>query len=148
LILLLFVSFIVVSFSYSTNKAQASGPSDAASDVNNNSSLATTNGILQTDWMATGLPGGVSGVLCADINKDGKNEVIMAGSGGVVALNGSSGKVLWRFRDAYMGDHCQPEIADVNNDGKLEIVAAEQIPTGTLMGTPSFLWGQPTLQRA
>jgi hypothetical protein len=96
-------------------------------------SLTLTNKMLQKDWVTSGLPSGASGVLCADINNDGKNEVITAGAGGVVALNGTNGNILWRFNDPYIGDFCQPEIANLNNDGKLEIAAPEEKPAGMVV---------------
>jgi len=90
--------------------------------INKTYCLTTTTKILQTKWAATNVPSGVSGVLIADINDDGLEEVIHAGKGGVVALKGTDGSIIWRLPNDYVGFSAQPQMADLNKDGILEII--------------------------
>jgi hypothetical protein len=95
-------------------------------------SLTTTTKILQQKWLVETGYGGVSGVLAADVNGDGIDEVIYAGEGGVVVLKGTDGSVIWNVSDSGIGDHAQPQVADLNNDGVPEIVVPLQSPAGLL----------------
>ncbi|MEM2779950.1 MAG: DUF2341 domain-containing protein [Candidatus Bathyarchaeia archaeon] len=85
-------------------------------------SLTTTTKILQQKWVATNVPRGASGVLIADINNDEIEEVLHAGIGGVVALNGTDGSVIWYVPDNHVGSMAQPQMADLDKDGILEII--------------------------
>ncbi len=100
--------------------------------TNRTFSFTTTSKILQQKWMMTGMPKGVSGVLAADINNDGVDEVLHAGKSGVIALNGTNGNTLWNITDSNMGDHAQAQMADLNNDGILEIIVPLETPAGIL----------------
>jgi len=95
---------------------------NGAAWTNKTYSLTTTTKILQQKWVATNVPSGASGVLIADINNDGIEEVIQAGIGGVVALNGTDGSIIWKVSDDYVGNMAQPQMADLNKDGILEII--------------------------
>jgi len=95
---------------------------NGAAWTNKTLSLTTTTKILQQKWVATNVPAGASGVLIADINNDGLEEVLHAGIGGVVALKGTDGSVIWKVSDDYIGNMAQPQMADLNNDGILEII--------------------------
>jgi len=101
--------------------------------TNKTYSLTTTAKILQQKWIAKTGFGGVSGVLAADINKDGIDEVLYAGKGGVIALNGKDGSTIWKVVDSSIGDHAQPQMADLNNDGILEIIIPLESPAGLLV---------------
>jgi hypothetical protein len=96
--------------------------------------LTTTNKILQQKWSSKGLPSGAAGVLCADINNDGIDDVIQAGRNGVVALNGSDGTKLWNFSDPsnVVGDFSQPQMADLDHDGRFEIIVPIETPAGII----------------
>jgi hypothetical protein len=95
-------------------------------------SFTTTSKILQQKWLTRTGYSGISGVLAADVNGDGKEEVISAGRGGVVALNGTNGVVLWNFSDITVSDHSQPQMADLDKDDVLEIVVPLESPAGVL----------------
>lgn len=100
--------------------------------TNKTFSLTTTTTILSSKWMAqTGYPG-VSGVLAADIDNDSKDEIIYAGKGGIAALKGVDGQIIWAINDTRIGDHAQPQMADLNKDGILEILVPLESPAGLL----------------
>jgi len=105
---------------------------DGQNSTSKTFSFTTTTKILEQKWVATNLPRGVSGVLAADVNGDGIEEVIHAGRGGVVVLNGTNGGVLWSFSDSSIGDHVQAQMADLNKDGILEIIVPLESPSGIL----------------
>ncbi|MEM2506174.1 MAG: DUF2341 domain-containing protein, partial [Nitrososphaeria archaeon] len=90
--------------------------------TNKTFSLTTTTKIIQQKWVATNVPKGASGVLIADVNNDGIEEIFHAGIGGVVALNGKDGSVIWYVPDNHVGFMAQPQMADLNKDGILEII--------------------------
>jgi hypothetical protein len=100
--------------------------------INKTFSLTTTTKILQQKWMVETGYKGLSGVLAADVNGDGVDEVIYAGKGGVEVLNGRDGSKIWSVNDSAIGDHCQPEMADLDKDGILEIVVPLENPPGIL----------------
>jgi len=110
--------------------------------TNKTYTLTTTTKILQQKWGISGAPKGVSGVLAADINGDGIDEVIHGGKGGVVALNGSDGRVIWNYSDTTLNSHCQIEMADLNHDGIPEIIAPIESPAGilALYATGNVYW--------
>ena|GEM_PF-1162414 len=56
----------------------------------------------------------------ADLDADGKNELIVAHSGGVTVLE-HDGAVKWQAQIGAI-DHSAPAVGDVDGDGKLEIV--------------------------
>ena len=101
--------------------------------TNKTYSLTTTTKILQQKWIAKTGFSGVSGVLAADINGDGIDEVLYAGKGGITALNGRDGSTIWKVLDSGIGDHAQPQMADLNNDGILEIIIPLESPAGLLV---------------
>ena len=93
-------------------------------------SFTTTVKILQQKWVAAGVPKGISGVLMADVNGDGVEEVFHAGISGVVCLNGTNGSVIWRISDDGIRDFAQAQMADLNRDGIFEIVIPLENPAG------------------
>ena len=105
---------------------------DGQSSTNKTFTLTTTDKVLEQKWMITGAPRGVSGALAADINNDGVDEVLHAGKSGVIALNGTNGNRLWNITDSNIGDHAQAQMADLNNDGILEIIVPLETPAGIL----------------
>ncbi len=101
--------------------------------TNKTFSLTTTTKILQQKWMIKTGYKGVSGVLAADVNRDGVDEVIHAGLGGVIVLNGIDGSVLWNVSDSGVGSGAKHHMADLNRDGLLEIVVPLEKPAGLLV---------------
>jgi hypothetical protein len=88
------------------------------------------------------------GALAADLNNDGKMEIVVAGaadssgsSGTVRALNGSTGVVLWTYTGVGITPHTPVEIADLDKDGFLEIVVPKINSPMALRGnTGSVYW--------
>ncbi|MBU0493577.1 MAG: PQQ-binding-like beta-propeller repeat protein, partial [Chloroflexi bacterium] len=62
----------------------------------------------------------------ADVNGDGKVEVILAADGFYV-LAGASGDLIWKEKGPYVNDVAA---ADLDNDGQLEIVGGLRYPAG------------------
>lgn len=72
-----------------------------------------------------------SSPVTKDINGDGIHEIFIAGKndtrniGGIVAINGSNGNILWTEEFSSLKDcHVPCAIADLDNDGTYEIVHA------------------------
>jgi hypothetical protein len=88
------------------------------------------------------------GPLAADLTGDGFMEIVVsgldsAGKGCVVALD-RFGNELWRYYDSALtslefGVHSPIEIADLTNDGKMEIVVSANY-TFALFGNGSLYW--------
>ncbi len=85
-------------------------------------------------WPAS-VPGRVMGSpAVGDINGDGRPEVVVATEGGWVVALGAGGNQLWRAcnlsnRNGCNNDaptHAQPVIADIDGDGRQEIIAASE----------------------
>jgi hypothetical protein len=60
------------------------------------------------------------GVVTADINRDGIDEVFYAGNGRAYCLNGTDGSTIWET--AVSGGTDQPQMADLNGDGILDLM--------------------------
>ncbi|MEM2780973.1 MAG: VCBS repeat-containing protein, partial [Candidatus Bathyarchaeia archaeon] len=70
------------------------------------------------------------GPYAADLNNDGKMEIVISGlTGKTAALDPETGEVLWSV--PYGGDHVPMEILDLNKDGFLEIVMCPQYVNGS-----------------
>jgi ketosteroid isomerase-like protein len=61
-------------------------------------------------------------------------------NGSVVCLNGTTGAQLWKTTPGNILDHAPFEIADLNNDGKQEIVVAEMPSTLALYGVNGSIY--------
>lgn len=76
--------------------------------------------------------------MTADVRSDiPGEEVIHAGGpvapssgGSVTCLNGRTGAQIWRTYIDDIGDTCQPQMTDVDNNGDLEIIVPLQQPAG------------------
>jgi len=64
------------------------------------------------------------GALAADLNGDGKLEIVVTGGTNVTALNGTNGSVIWTVAPGGIGLHSPFDIADLNKDGLPEIIVA------------------------
>jgi len=100
---------------------------DGTTWTNKTYSFTTTITILKNKWTrwGTSVPSSVSGVLIADVNGDGLEEVFHAGNGGVVALRGTDGSVIWNVSLGDIGTNSQAQMADLNRDGVLEIIVPQ-----------------------
>lgn len=124
---------------YNTHPAGAEGCNDVAPviyDVDNNGSLEvivpsscnpTTfcfNGIDGTVKWQTPTDGSDSPPTIADIDNDGKPEILHGEFGGdVICINAENGSVAWDISvDANSWVQTAPTIVDLNNDGQLDFV--------------------------
>lgn len=72
------------------------------------------------------------GPLAADLNNDGKMEIVITARYGIAALNSTDGSVIWSL--PYGGDHVPMEIIDLNKDGIPEILLGPQYINGSSGG--------------
>lgn len=84
--------------------------------------------------------------VIADVNNDGKNEVVIAMSSGIHVLNGETGAVIWEtsgLNNFGMG----PAVADVDGDGIYEIFAGntDGVYYAFSGGNGNMIWSQFTL---
>jgi len=85
--------------------------------------------------------------LAADLNGDGKMEIVVVGGtadygsdGTVTVLDGATGKILWQVSPGGIGMHTPFEIADLNGDGKKEIVIESNLGAMALFGNNGSLY--------
>jgi outer membrane protein assembly factor BamB/uncharacterized protein YceK len=80
----------------------------------------------------------------ADIDEDGKPEIAIGSyDSHVYVVNGEDGSLKWDYTASnYIG--APTSIADLNNDGHLEIVFASDNILGVLSYTGSLIWSYPT----
>jgi len=74
------------------------------------------------------------GPLVADVNNDGKMEIIKTGANGIALLDGATGTVIKINTAAMYNDHCPAEIIDLNKDGDLEVITSHGTGTWALHG--------------
>ena len=101
---------------------------DGESWINKTYSFTTTTIVLKNKWTVWGefVPSSISGVLIADVDGDGLEEVFHAGDGGAVALRGTDGSVIWNVSLNDISTNAQAQMADLNGDGILEIIIPEK----------------------
>ncbi|MGO8994380.1 MAG: PQQ-binding-like beta-propeller repeat protein [Polyangiaceae bacterium] len=83
-----------------------------------------------------------AGIAAADLDGDGKSELVAASWDGTVsALRASSGETLWSMRDDGRV-RASPVLADVDGDGRLEVIAAWEGGATRILdgGTGHELW--------
>jgi hypothetical protein len=83
--------------------------------------------------------------LAADLNGDGKMEVVIAGvaksgNGTLMALDGATGSVVWNTTDDKIGTHSPFDIVDLNKDGIPEIVVSAWFPKVYYGNNGSLYW--------
>jgi len=99
-----------------------------------NKTYTFNTALITLKWVTTGLPHGFSGAVIGPLFKGVKEEdIIQAGIGSVSCLNGTNGKVIWTYNDSAIGFYCQPQMADLNKDGNLEIIVTLEFPAGCLV---------------
>jgi len=89
---------------------------------------AATEDYLHLKWSAN-IPPSTGGVLIADINGDGFEDIICAGTGQVVAFNGD-GSQIWSVSVTGAEDDMDAQMADLDKDGSLEIIVPVKRPAG------------------
>lgn len=87
------------------------------------------------------------GPLAADVNNDGKLEIIVTGGtsdpgtdGTVTVLDGDTGNIIWQVSPGGVGKHTPFEIADINNDDALEIIVFGNYPLVLHGSNGSIYW--------
>jgi len=78
--------------------------------------------VLFPKWTSPRLSGGVAEPLIVDVNGDGDEEVIWAYNEHVVCLDPNTGDEIWNHYDPHIYFWCQPQIADLENDGDWEVI--------------------------
>lgn len=78
--------------------------------------------VLNLKWTVSNLPRTYKGPAIGDINNDGINEVIFAGANRTAAYRGTNGTPIWSVTLNGVGEWVTPQMADINRDGKLEII--------------------------
>jgi hypothetical protein len=81
-------------------------------------------------WSVPGGGGGIASTLIADVNADGKNEVVTVNAASrPTALDGATGATLWTTL-ANLASYPVPLVADVDADGLPEILIGEHLLNG------------------
>ncbi len=80
-------------------------------------------------WSAQ-IPGGGEGVVIGDLENNGIQDIVWAGSNRCVAIRGTDGSTLWNVSVPGAYNSTQPQIADLRNNGHLEVI----VP---ILGEPS-----------
>ena len=126
--------------------------SDGESWTNKTYSFTTTATVLSYKWMRSYFPIGFgeAGVLAADVDGNGMEEVVYASTSAVAVMNGTNGAIIWSVNDSKIGSYAKPQIADLDSDGNLEIVVPLQNPAGLLVlrgNDGSVYWRREDLGR-
>lgn len=85
-----------------------------------------------------------TGPLIADVNADGRMEIIRSGENGIIALDGATGEEVWYFEMEMWNDHCPLEIIDLNKDEYPEIIFSYEHGTMAIHGNnKTVYWYNP-----
>jgi len=95
--------------------------SDGKTWTNKTFMFTTTNSVLIPKWSVQ-LVNIIPGVLIADVNGDGLEEVIHAGQEYVTCLSGIDGSIIWRTYVQGLSGWTKAQMADLNLDGTFEII--------------------------
>jgi len=89
------------------------------------------------------------GVRAADLNNDSVKEVVKPYNGGVAALWGSNGSVIWSYSDSHIGSGSVVSIVDLTNDNYPEVLVTLNAAQGGLLvlhgNNGSFFWKRTDL---
>lgn len=104
---------------------------DVAVSVYSPASITVLDGATGTvKWTKT-QTSGYSGVAIADVNADGKPDVVgLDASKRAIALDGSTGALLWTSTVATTMTWPLPTVADVDADGMPEVLMGEHVVNG------------------
>jgi hypothetical protein len=84
------------------------------------------------------------GPVVADINNDGRIEIVRSGIDGVIALDGETGDIVWERHLKMWNDHCPLVSIDLDRDGILEIIFSYENGTMAIHGDDgSDYWFNP-----
>ena len=90
------------------------------------------NGAMVAGFPRSSAGGIVLGqVSLADLNNDGRQDILVPTGGGVFAYSGNGGGLLWGIRQGVASYQNSPYIGDIDGNGKLDIVIAGTRPNGT-----------------
>ena len=90
---------------------------------------------------------GNAGVLIADVDGDGKPEVIASTTGDKIAAVDASGKAKWTSATFGLSPYPQPAVADLDGDGDVEVVFDVAVLDGATGATVTTLSGITTSWR-
>lgn len=81
---------------------------------------------LKTLWTRGDISGSSAAPILADVNKDGKLDVIASCgyNNGVVVLDAATGKTIYNWRGKQINNHAKSTIYDLDRDGHLEIISS------------------------
>ena len=104
---------------------------DVAVSVYSPASIAVLDGVTgDVKWTKTGTSGS-SGVAIADVNGDGKPDVVgLDSSKRAIALDGETGELMWTSTVATTMAWPLPTVADVDADGVPEVLMGEHVVNG------------------
>jgi len=94
--------------------------SDGTSWVNRTYSFTAKPFILK--WINDNYCFQTLGPLSADVNNDGIHEIFLTGNGKAICVNGLNGNTIWEYNHDRITTHSPFELADLNNDGIVEVV--------------------------
>ena len=110
--------------------------------------------VLTPKWTRSSLGSNYEGgLVIGDVTGDGQEDVVYAGGGSdiIYVLNGQNGNTIATYTNTRIGQYCQPQLYDVDGDGRLDILvplyyspglAAVKYNTGS--GTLTQLWAVNT----
>ena len=121
-------------------------PSGSGKWTNATYSFTTESFIPTLKWSQFNGYGNYSAVspLIADVNGDGKMEVVRSGINGIIVYDGATGDIVWMKSQKMWNDHVPIEIIDLNKDNFPEIICSYENGTMAIHGNNgSTYWYNP-----
>ena len=114
---------------YVSDRAASEGPGGSSKSYPSNPARgiecydATT---LKTLWTRKDIYGSSSAPVLADVNKDGKLEVVVnyVYNGGAAVLDAATGATLYNLKGKPLNDHAKGTVVDIDGDGHLELISS------------------------